>query len=71
MLGGIFLIDVGDFTCLTGEREKKCPGGRLPLNAGELEALLPAPNNTAVHIKIMSIRNITYIRYATAHSEPL
>ena len=30
---------MGDFTCLPGEREKKCPGGRLPLNAGELEAL--------------------------------
>ena len=40
MLGGIFSIDVGDFTCLPGEREKWCPGGRLPLNAGELEALL-------------------------------
>ena len=40
MLGGIFFIDVGDFTCLSGEREKLCPGGRLPLNAGELEALL-------------------------------
>ena len=39
MLGGIFFTDVGDFTCLPGEREKKCPGGRLPLNAGELEAL--------------------------------
>ena len=39
MLGGIFFIDVGDFTCLPGEREKKCPGTRLPLNAGELEAL--------------------------------
>ena len=39
MLGGIFSIDVGDFTCLPGEREKWCPGGRLPLNAGELEAL--------------------------------
>ena len=40
MLGGIFFIDVGDFTCLPREREKLCPGGRLPLNAGELEALL-------------------------------
>ena len=39
MLGGIFVIDVGDFTCLPAEREKYCPGGRLPLNAGELEAL--------------------------------
>ena len=39
MLGGIFFIDVGDFTYLPGEREKQCPGGRLPLNAGELEAL--------------------------------
>ena len=39
MLGVIFVIDVGDFTCLAGEREKKCPGGRLPPNAGELEAL--------------------------------
>ena len=39
MLDGIFFIDVGDFTCLPGEREKECPGGRLPLNAGELEAL--------------------------------
>ena len=39
MLGGIFFIDVGDFTGLAGEREKYCPGGRLPLNAGELEAL--------------------------------
>ena len=26
MLGGIFFIDVGDFTCLSGEREKECPG---------------------------------------------
>ena len=39
MLGGIFFFDVGDFTCLPGDREKWCPGGRLPLNAGELEAL--------------------------------
>ena len=31
--------DAGDFTCLTGEREKECLGGRLPLNAGELIAL--------------------------------
>ena len=37
MLGGIFFIDVGDFTFLPGEREKQCPGGRLPLNAGELQ----------------------------------
>ena len=42
MLGGIFFIHVGDFTCLPGEREKLCPGGRLPLNAGELEALRTA-----------------------------
>ena len=40
MLGGIFFIDVGDFTCLQGDREKWCPSGRLPLNAGELEALV-------------------------------
>ena len=40
MLGGIFVIDVGDLTYLPGEREKQCPGGRLPLNAGELEALV-------------------------------
>ena len=39
MLGGIFFIDVGDLTSLPGEREKYSPGGRLPLNAGELEAL--------------------------------
>ena len=39
MLGGIFFIDVGDFKCLPGEREKCVQGGRLPLNAGELEAL--------------------------------
>ena len=38
-LAGFFFIHVGDLTCLPGEREKKCPGGRLPLNAGELEAL--------------------------------
>ena len=34
-----FFIDAGGFACFAGEREKKCPGGRLPLNAGELEAL--------------------------------
>ena len=31
-----FFIDAGDFTRLAGERE----GGRFPLNAGELEALV-------------------------------
>ena len=34
-----FFIDAGDFTYLAGEREKKCQGGILPLNAAELEAL--------------------------------
>ena len=33
------VCDVGDFTYLAGEREKQSPGGRLPLSAGELEAL--------------------------------
>ena len=33
------VIDAGDFTCLAGNWEIKCPGGGLPLNAGELEAL--------------------------------
>ena len=40
MLGWIFFIDAGDFTRLSGGREKKCPGVRLALNAGELEALV-------------------------------
>ena len=30
----------GDFTCLAGKREKEWPGGRLPLIAGELAALI-------------------------------
>ena len=30
--------DAGDFMCLAREREKPCPDGRLPLNAGELTA---------------------------------
>ena len=36
---GFFPTDAGEFTCLAGEWEKWCPGRRLPLNAGELEAL--------------------------------
>ena len=32
--------DVGDLICLVREREKPCPGGRPPLNAGESTALL-------------------------------
>ena len=31
--------DAGDFICLAEEREKQCPGRRLPLNEGELTAL--------------------------------
>ena len=30
----------GDCICLAGERKKKCLGGRLPLNTGELTALI-------------------------------
>ena len=31
--------DAGDFICLVTEREKQCPGWRLPLSAGEFAAL--------------------------------
>ena len=48
MLGGIFFIDAGDFTCMAGKREKQCPGGRLPLNAGELEALQKLKGKNAI-----------------------
>ena len=48
MLGGIFVIDAGDFTCLAGKREKWCPGWRLPLNAGELEALQKLKEKKAI-----------------------
>ena len=37
----VFFIDGGDFARLEGEREKECPGGRLPLNAGELKPDVP------------------------------
>ena len=37
---GFLFIDGGDFACLEGEQEKECPGRRLRLNAGELEALV-------------------------------
>ena len=40
MFGGMFRIHAGDFTCLTWEREKKCPGMRLTLNAWELTTLV-------------------------------
>ena len=32
------VCDLGGFIRLAGEREKQCPGGRLPLNAEELTA---------------------------------
>ena len=39
---------MGDFICLAGEKENKCPGGRIPLNAGELTPMdieNPRPQN--------------------------
>ena len=40
MPDGRKISDAGDFICLAGEREKKCLGRRLPLNAGELTVLV-------------------------------
>ena len=45
-----FFIDAGDFTCLAGELEY--PGGRLPLNVGELAALI---HSCAKHANIRSL----------------